>query len=105
MAVVGVLARVELGQQQQLIQRLEQLEGVEPISIGEEERIGIIIEAESIEAAHRCLTDQVLGLPGLLYAWPVFLHAEDDIDRLVARDRLQSSVAQEGDGNDGQDTS
>ena len=80
MAVLGVLARVHVPQRRRIVDALESLHGVSTFSVEEEERIGILIEAASLEGAHATLTAEVEKVHGILGAWPVFAHAEPDSD-------------------------
>lgn len=78
MAVLGVLARVEVEHRDRVFGALERLDGVTPFWIGEPGRIGIVVEADTLQAAHTRLLDQLQSTPGVLGTWPVFVHAEDE---------------------------
>jgi len=78
MTVLGVLARVSTDDRQQAVDVLEQLPGVSTFSVGEEERVGILIESEDVDNAHRTLKESVARVPGVLGTWPVFSHFGDE---------------------------
>lgn len=77
MALLGVLARVEVADRSQATRQLEQIDGVSTFSVDEQERIGILIEASSVNSAHELLTTEVNCVSGVLGTWPVFSHFED----------------------------
>ena len=77
MALLGVLARVEVADRLQTTQQLEQIDGVSTFSVDEEERMGILIEASSVNSAHELLTTEVNRMSGILGTWPVFSHFDD----------------------------
>lgn len=78
MAIIGVLARVDVGRRQQTVDHLVGLPGVETFSVGEDERIGILIEQPTFARARQTLVEQVESAPGVLCAWPVFNHFEEE---------------------------
>ena len=89
MVVVGALVRLEIQLRDRATQLLDQLEGVSTFSIGERGRIGVIVEADSIRAAHARLTEQIQAVPGVLAVWPVFAHyAAECADRDAGQDLL-----------------
>lgn len=94
MAVLGVLARVDVPQRERIVDALASLDGVSTFSVDEEERIGILIETTSLDEAHATLTGEVDKVEGVLATWPVFAHAEADSD--PGRTVLQGA----GDGKD-----
>ena len=67
-------------------------------SVGDEQRLGILIEGASLAEAQACLHDQVESTPGILAAWPVF--AQDETEELGASrfESVRDRVA----GEDGQ---
>ena len=78
MAILGVLARLEIAERARTVAALERIEGVTPFSIGEAGRIGMVVEAGTLEEAHTRLLDQIQTTPGVLGTWPVFAHAESE---------------------------
>ncbi|GAB4384812.1 MAG: hypothetical protein Kow0022_08570 [Phycisphaerales bacterium] len=79
MAIVGALARVEAGVLAESRAAIEKIAGVTTFSLDDPGRIGLIIEAESIDQAHHVMTVQIPAVPGVLGAWPVFASTEDEI--------------------------
>ena len=78
MALLGVLARLDTAQQSQIVQRLELIDGVSTFSVEEAERIGILVEQNTLDAAHAVLVDRVKTDPGILGVWPVFAHGDEE---------------------------
>ena len=76
MVILGVLARVDVGERDQICSRLAQLPGVSTFSVGETLRVGILVERATIEDAHVVLSSEVEQIPGVLGVWPVFSHVE-----------------------------
>ncbi|PIE24428.1 MAG: hypothetical protein CSA62_03900 [Planctomycetota bacterium] len=73
MPIVGVLARVEVQDRQRVWETVQADPALTPFPIEDElERMGILIEAESVEEADRILREQISGLEGVLGSWPVY---------------------------------
>ena len=72
MALIGILARIDRTQRERVSAHLEALPGVSLFPVGEEGRIGILVERESLAASHAALKDEIELVPGVLAAWPVF---------------------------------
>jgi nitrate reductase NapAB chaperone NapD len=77
MVLVGALARIEEGEREDVDKRLSGLTGVETFPVEQQGSMGLVIEAEDIEAAHRVLTEEVSHTAGVLGAWPVSAWYED----------------------------
>ncbi|MEZ6103402.1 MAG: hypothetical protein R3E01_31040 [Pirellulaceae bacterium] len=77
LAVLGILLRVDWDGRQQCVRILEGLSGMTVFDVSDPLRLGVIIERASMEDAERALHDEVERVPGVLGAWPVFMHAED----------------------------
>ncbi len=75
---VGVLARIEMGRRDEIYKYLSGIERVEPFDAGNEEQIGVLVEADSIDEAHRTITQEVAQTKGVLCAWPVYVHFGDE---------------------------
>ena len=45
-------------------------------TVDQAERIGLLIECQSVDEAHAVLKEHVEQVPGILGAWPVFSHFE-----------------------------
>ncbi len=78
MAVVGAYARIDLSEEALVPARLEALEGVSTFALGEPGKIGVLIEAESLDEAHARLEDEIEKLEGVLGVFPVYVHAEPE---------------------------
>jgi len=51
---------------------------VSTFPVEEDERLGILVEASTVNRAHEVLTTEVDRVPGILGTWPVFSHFESD---------------------------
>ena len=69
--LVGAYARVQAGQRHESHSALVAIDGVETFELTDPDRIGILIEAASLECAHDILTKQVRTALGVLGVWPV----------------------------------
>lgn len=76
MAVVGAFARIETERIEQVRGELARLEGVETFDLGDPMKVGILIEAGDLDAAHETLTRDVTAVEGVLGVWPVSVHLE-----------------------------
>jgi hypothetical protein len=76
MVLLGVLARIDAPEHDRVCGALDQLPGVSSFSVGETQRVGILVERETIEEAHAALSSEVGRVPGVMAAWPVFSHIE-----------------------------
>ena len=77
LVIVGVLARIETGESTAVRRRLNALEGVETFDLPETERLGVLIEADSLDAAHARLDADVRTTAGVLGTWPVSIEVDD----------------------------
>ena len=78
MPVVGAWARIEADDHEQVRDSLDGLSGVETFDLGDREKVGITIEGDDLDTVHGILTAQVPAVPGVLCAWPVSVHLEDE---------------------------
>ena len=76
MVVLGVLARIDAPEQNRVCDELGQLPGVSTFSVGESHRVGILVERDTIEEAHEAVSKELVNVPGVMAAWPVFSHVE-----------------------------
>ena len=72
--LVGILARVDYDSNPDLCRDLGQIEGVSTFEVGDSGKLGLLLEAETTEAAHHILRDKIESLAGILAAWPVYSH-------------------------------
>jgi len=79
MATVGVYARIDTSQAPTIREDLNQLPGVSTFELDDPQKLGLIIEAPSVRAAHDVLTEDVAALRGVLAAWPVYMNVEDEL--------------------------
>ena len=78
MAILGVLTRVHTPERERISQTLARIDGTSTFSVDEDERLGVLIERDTLEEARRVLSDEVENVAGVLGAWPVFSHFESD---------------------------
>ncbi len=86
MALVGVLARVDRDQRQAVWKDLESDAGLTPFRIEDENRMGILIEAPTLDGAHVILKERINPVPGVLGTWPVYMYSDpvEDCDSTEA---------------------
>jgi len=77
-ATVGILARIDLDHRADVLHDLNELAGVETFEAGERGQLGILVEAASIDDAPARITNDIEAIPGVLCAWPVYVHLDDD---------------------------
>ena len=94
--VLGVLARIDGRSREPIESSLRAHAGVSVFSVGDEQRLGILIEGESLAEAQACLHDQVESTPGILAAWPVF--AQDEAEEPGASQSESVGDRVEGEG-------
>ncbi|RMF75547.1 MAG: hypothetical protein D6744_13340 [Planctomycetota bacterium] len=75
MVTVGAFARIDAAHRAELTQSLARLEGVETFDLGDEGKLGLLIESNSLDAAHELLATRIEPRNGVLCVWPVFVHA------------------------------
>jgi nitrate reductase NapAB chaperone NapD len=79
MVVIGALVRMETASGDGVRRRLAAIPGVTPFSVEDPARIGLIIEAESLDRAYRLLHDEIPEIEGVLGAWPVYVHFGEEM--------------------------
>jgi hypothetical protein len=85
MVLIGVLARITSDQRSVVWADLEARPGVQPFEVDDPDRLGLLLEASSLAAAHDRLTDEINKVEGVLGTWPVYtdLSAETDAEQAV----------------------
>ena len=76
--VVGVLARVDQATRDATAEELESLSGVSTFDVGDEYKLGVLIESSTVDEAKGVFEQQIETTPGVLAAWPVFIHEEEE---------------------------
>ncbi|MCA8977707.1 MAG: hypothetical protein KDC98_23485 [Planctomycetes bacterium] len=71
LVMVGVLARVAIDQRGAVQERLASLPGVDTFEVEGRDRMGLVLEAPDLDAAHTFLTEHVDTIDGVLGTWPV----------------------------------
>jgi len=82
MATVGVLARIDMDRASIVYEQLSHIDGVQIFDAGAPDsgQIGILVEAVSLDEAHDRITHEIQVVEGVLCAWPVYVHLDDDDD-------------------------
>ncbi|HEB60941.1 MAG TPA: hypothetical protein ENJ06_03855 [Phycisphaeraceae bacterium] len=78
MATVGAFARVEMESAEEVEKRLDAIPGVETFSLEERGKVGLIIEADDLDAAHALLTGPVRHAEGVMGVWPSYVYVDDE---------------------------
>ncbi len=99
MTVVGVLVRVDLDSSDQVERNLSELNGVSTVQMEEPGTLGLVIEAEDINAVHEKLTSEVRATEGVLTAWPVEMHFNPESEDATPRSEHDSSSASSQEGH------
>ncbi|MHC5001750.1 MAG: hypothetical protein ACYTJ0_01365 [Planctomycetota bacterium] len=76
--VVGGYARIDDAAAGEVCERLARLDGVETFPLERDGAVGVLIEADDLDAAHAMLTGAVRRTPGVQGVFPIYVHAEDD---------------------------
>jgi len=77
MPTVGAFARIEIDEADAIRARLAALDGVTPFDLDETGKMGLLIEAPDLDAAHGKLTKDIRQTDGVLGVWPVYVDVED----------------------------
>ena len=80
MPILGALSRIEAATMKQTSAALGQLDGVETFDLGDEHKLGILIEAPSLDAIHQILTSAIPHVEGVLGVWPIYVNNEDGVE-------------------------
>ena len=78
MAIVGAFARVDQDCTASCRSALEELNGVSTFDIEDPDKVGVLVEAESLNEAHSTITTTIRTTPGVLGVWPVYVNTEDE---------------------------
>jgi len=79
MAIVGAFVHIELNAHDAVEHDLAALDGVSPFSLDEPGKVGLLIEAESMDAAHHMVRRTIRDVKGVLGVFPVFADTETDL--------------------------
>jgi len=80
MAIVGAFARVDREHAGDCRGALDGFEGVSTFDLDDEDKLGILVEADSLNDAHELITGSIRSAPGVLGVWPVYANIEDEQD-------------------------
>lgn len=79
MAIVGAFARIESTNASSCQSALDELDGVSTFDIEDPDKLGVLVEAKSLNEAHDTITTTIRSTPGVLGVWPVYVNTEDEI--------------------------
>jgi len=75
--IVGALVRTFEEKSKTVQEALTQMEGVSVYSFDDPCKIGLVIEAESLDAVYHLIEDKVKALSGVMVVSPVYAHFEE----------------------------
>lgn len=78
MAIVGAFARVDSDHTSACRDELDLLSGVSTFDLDDPDKVGILIEADSLNEAHGTITTTIRSTPGVMGVWPVYVNTEDE---------------------------
>ena len=79
MPVVGAFARIEANDADEIRRKLSNLDGIETFDLGQTGKVGLIIEGGDLDTVHAILTRNVRSVDGVLGAWPISVHLDDEV--------------------------
>ncbi|HIC89131.1 MAG TPA: hypothetical protein EYP04_06985 [Anaerolineae bacterium] len=77
MVIVGALVRVQSEHSQSLMAELASREGMDVMAFEDPTKIGLVIEAETLDHAHQLLNEVVRRLEGVWTVYPVYANFEE----------------------------
>ncbi len=77
MTVIGALARVEAASAEVVQHNLATIPGVIPFPLNEAAKLGLLIEAATLDDAYHLLHEEIKGVEGVLTVWPVYVDFEE----------------------------
>jgi nitrate reductase NapAB chaperone NapD len=78
MAIVGAYARIDGEASPEVRQRLSAFPNVELFDLADPGKVGLIVEAESLDHAYALVRHDLRRVNGVLGVWPVYVHTEDE---------------------------
>lgn len=78
MATVGAYVRFDTAKRAAIRDQLSRIGGVEPFDLEPPGTLGLVVQAEDIDAAHATLTRQVRAVDGVHGVWPLYINIEDE---------------------------
>lgn len=78
MAIVSAFARIKSDIGSECRGHLNSLYGVSTFEIDDPDKLGLLIETKSLDAAHSMITNDIRTTPGVLGVWPVYVNTEDE---------------------------
>ena len=82
MAIVGAFARVDTEYTAVCREELDQLGGVSTFDLDDPDKVGILIEADTLDDAHATITKTIRTATGVMGVWPVYVNTEDEQEQL-----------------------
>ncbi len=78
MTVIGACARIDSSDAVGIRERLATLGGVSTFDLDDPGRVGLLIESESLDAAHQTLCEEIKLVAGVMAVWPIYVDTEQD---------------------------
>lgn len=89
--IIGALASVEVALAEAVQQSMAALAGVTPFPVGDPTRLGLLIEATTVDDGYRLLRHEIEKIEGVVAIWPVYAHFGTEANtRLTEQDPLSS---------------
>jgi len=82
MVVVGAFARIELDKVDSINESFDAMPGVSTFDLGDDKKMGILVESDDMDSAHRVLTRDLRAVEGVLGVWPVYVHDEAELEEV-----------------------
>jgi len=77
MTLIGALARVDPSSAEVVQGTLAAMPGITPFPVDDSARLGLLIEAATLDDAYRLLCDDLQSVKGVLAVWPVYVDFEE----------------------------
>lgn len=93
--VVGALARIEVDSKGDVLRRIDSLPGFSAFEVEDPLKVGVLIEAASVDEAHSLFSTQLTSVEGVLGAWPVSIEWEEgpEVDQRPADRPTDTAMA------------
>jgi len=94
MTIVGAFARIETTITNDVRLRLDEIAGVETFDLAASDKVGLLVEADDLDAAHELLTRRIVAVEGVLGVFPIYVNDEE-----IAEPGPTGSIGDESNGN------
>lgn len=82
--IIGALASVEVALAEAVRQSLAAMAGVTPFPVDDPTRLGLLIEAATVDDGYRLLRHEIEKIEGVVAIWPVYAYLEaEDVPKMA----------------------